>query len=124
MVPYTIMMNKGQFKEFEKRLMEKRQDIVAKKSSKLGPAADLNPEYGQDEADRANASQAKEMNWLLGSQEGALLELVDAALARVQDGTFGECLHCGQEISAKRLSAVPWTRYCITCQELIEQYGT
>jgi DnaK suppressor protein len=124
MVRDTLMLNKGQSKEFEKKLLEKRQDIVAKKSSKLGPAADLNPEYGQDEADRANASQAKEMNWLLGSQEGALLELVDAALARVQDGTFGECLHCGQEISVKRLSAVPWTRYCITCQELIEQYGT
>lgn len=116
-------MNRGQFKEFEKKLLEKRRDIVAKKSAKLGPEAD-NPEYGLDEGDRANASQAKEMNWLLGSQEGALLELVEAALSRVQDGTFGECLHCGQEISAKRLIAVPWTRYCITCQELIEQYGT
>jgi predicted permease len=38
-------------------------------------------------------------------------------------GTFGECLHCGQEIGPKRLGA-PWTPYCITCQELLEEYGT
>jgi DnaK suppressor protein len=53
-----------------------------------------------------------------------MLELIDAALSRIQDGTFGECLHCGQEIGAKRLAAIPWTRYCITCQELLEQFGS
>ncbi len=40
-----------------------------------------------------------------------------------QQGTFGECLHCGQDISANRLTAVPWSRYCITCQELIVEQG-
>jgi DnaK suppressor protein len=45
---------------------------------------------------------------------------VDTALKRMSDGTFGECLNCGLEINAKRLEAIPWVRYCITCQELIE----
>jgi len=49
--------------------------------------------------------------------------LVDGALSRVREGTFGECAHCGQEIGAARLNAIPWTRYCITCQELLEQHG-
>jgi len=89
-----------------------------------GLTADSNPEYGRDEGDRANASQAKEMTWLRSAQERGLLELVDAALSRIRDGTFGECLHCGQEIGAKRLAAIPWTRYCITCQELLEQHGS
>ena len=35
--------------------------------------------------------------------------------------SFGECIHCGQEINAKRLEAVPWTRHCIECQEKLEQ---
>lgn len=115
-------MNSQQLKELEKKLIEKRRGITAN-PAKAGLSADSNPDYGRDEGDRANASQAKEMTWLLNSQERGLLELIDAALSRIRDGTFGECLHCGQEIGAKRLAAVPWTRYCITCQELLEQFG-
>jgi DnaK suppressor protein len=113
-------MNKEQTKEFEKKLLEKRRGITGNR----GLATDSNPEYGRDEGDRATASQDKEMAWLRTSQERGLLELVDAALSRIRDGSFGECLHCGQAIGAKRLAAIPWTRYCITCQELLEQYGS
>ena len=115
-------MNNEQSKEFEKKLLEKRRGITAN-PSRTGLATDSSPDSGRDEGDRANASQAKEMTWLRTSQERGLLELIDAALSRIRDGTFGECLHCGQEIGAKRLAAVPWTRYCITCQELLEQFG-
>jgi DnaK suppressor protein len=44
-------------------------------------------------------------------------------VGRINNGTFGECLHCGQDISVNRLTAVPWSRYCITCQELIVEQG-
>ena|SRR5215469_15994465 len=115
-------MNKGQFKQIENKLREKRKEITTNSSARL--STDSSTEYGRDEGDRANASQAKEMTWLLGSQERSLLSLIDAAIARIQDGSFGKCLHCGQEIGEKRLSAIPWTRYCITCQELLEDYGT
>lgn len=43
-----------------------------------------------------------------------------AALKRISEDTFGQCLNCEQEINAKRLEAIPWVRYCITCQELID----
>jgi len=42
-------------------------------------------------------------------------------LARLADGSYGSCLDCGDEINPKRLNAVPWTPYCITCQEAVEQ---
>ena len=63
--------------------------------------------------------------WPLGDYSGfpLLLALVDAALKRISQGTFGMCLNCGQEIGGKRLEAIPWTRYCITCQELIHPAG-
>jgi len=77
-------------------------------------------EYGRDEGDRANAAQAKEMVFLETSRERALEELIDAALSRIREGTFGTCLNCGQDIPLKRLHAIPWTPYCITCQELLE----
>jgi len=50
----------------------------------------------------------------------ALLSAVDAALKRINEGRFGQCLNCEQEINAKRLEAIPWVRYCVTCQELID----
>ncbi len=43
------------------------------------------------------------------------------ALARIREGTFGECAKCGGEIEPKRLDALPWARYCIKCQEEMEQ---
>lgn len=112
-------MTNEQLMEFEAKLQEKRREITTRKSG-IAPT----PEYGRDEGDRANASQDKEMSWLVNSRDRGLLELIDSALSRIGAGTFGECEHCGQEIGLKRLAAIPWTRYCITCQEILEEYGS
>lgn len=78
------------------------------------------PDRAKDEADRATTSIASEIEHQQKARDRALLNLVHAALMRVRDGTFGECLNCGQEINQKRIEAIPWVRYCITCQELID----
>jgi DnaK suppressor protein len=117
---FQAHMNKTQVTEFEKKLLGKRREITA---SKAAGANDAPADYGRDEGDRAQASQAQEMTWLRTSQQRGLLELVDAALQRIRDGSFGECQHCGGEVELKRLNAVPWTRHCLTCQELLEKYG-
>jgi len=78
------------------------------------------PDYGKDEGDRANATLARELDLGQKSRDRALLISVEAALKRINKGTFGQCLNCGQEINAKRLGAIPWVRYCITCQEVID----
>src|SRR2546429_7738979 len=80
-------------------------------------------DHGKDEGDRANTSLAREIDLAQKSRDRALLASVDAALKRINEGTFGNCLNCGQEINAKRLEALPWVRYCITCQELIDGSG-
>jgi len=77
-------------------------------------------DYGKDEGDRANMSLAREIDLSQKSRDRGLLNSVDAALKRISEGTFGLCLNCEQEINAKRLEAIPWVRYCITCQELID----
>ena len=77
-------------------------------------------DYGKDEGDRANTSLAHELDLGQKSRDRALLNAVDAALKRITEGTFGQCFNCEQEINAKRLEAIPWVRYCITCQELID----
>jgi DnaK suppressor protein len=51
----------------------------------------------------------------------AQLALVDAALARLDAGTFGRCTRCGKPIAAARLEALPWAEHCIDCARLIAQ---
>ncbi|HEY7402737.1 MAG TPA: TraR/DksA family transcriptional regulator [Candidatus Angelobacter sp.] len=109
-------MDKAQLAKFEAILVKKRDDLRRSQSTEERHDAH---DFGRDEGDRANFSQSKEMAFLQKAQERGLLALVEAAIGRIREGTFGNCLNCEQEISLARLNAVPWSRYCITCQELI-----
>jgi DnaK suppressor protein len=68
----------------------------------------------------AAASQVFEQQRDLALRERAenQLTLVEAALARIEDGTFGTCRRCGKPIAAERLEALPWAALCIDCQRL------
>jgi DnaK suppressor protein len=54
-------------------------------------------------------------------RESRLLRNVRAALDRIAEGTYGACLECDEDISPKRLRAMPWAAFCITCQERADQ---
>lgn len=56
-----------------------------------------------------------DQNVALAQNEQGLLEQVEAALGRVEQGTFGRCENCGQEIERERLEALPYTSLCIRC---------
>lgn len=75
----------------------------------------------QDVADQAVISYQKEFLFSQGTTGHHQLRMVHQALGRVKEGTFGECVHCSNEIGPKRLEALPWTPYCIECQEKIEK---
>ncbi|QNI30704.1 TraR/DksA family transcriptional regulator [Alloacidobacterium dinghuense] len=74
----------------------------------------------QDVADQAVTSYQKELLFTQGTSGHAQLSQIRLALDRLDDGSYGECLQCGNPIGAKRLEAVPWTPYCIDCQGKIE----
>jgi RNA polymerase-binding transcription factor len=75
----------------------------------------------QDLADKAASAYSKELNFSLSDAERNLLMLIEEAFNRVKDGTYAICTNCGAEIGEKRLQAVPWTPFCIDCQELQEK---
>jgi DnaK suppressor protein len=74
----------------------------------------------QDVADQAVSSYQKELLFTQGTNGHSQLSLVRLALERIDEGSYGECLQCGTTIGEKRLDALPWTPYCIDCQEKIE----
>ena len=85
-------------------------------------AGNASPDDGiQDLADKAASAYSKELNFSLSDGERNLLMLIDEAFNRIGDGSYGTCTNCGTVIGEKRLSAVPWTPFCIDCQELQEK---
>jgi DnaK suppressor protein len=114
-------MDKKRLESFKKHLEERQRDLrkIVARTEQDGRDADVGT--AQDIADRAANSYTKEFLFHQSNNERQLLNMVEGALARIREGSFGECIHCGNEINAKRLEAVPWTRYCIACQEKMEK---
>jgi len=113
-------MEKKKIEVFKKRLEDRQRELrhIMNRTAQDGRDADL--ESAQDIADRAANSYNKEFLFSQSNNERQLLQMVDSALTRIREGSFGQCISCGEEINPKRLEAVPWTRHCIECQEKLE----
>jgi len=74
-----------------------------------------------DPVDLAVRNYSKNVMLAVSENESKQLLLVDEALLRVEDEEYGLCQNCEKEINPKRLAAIPWARYCLSCQELLEQ---
>ena len=114
-------MDKRKLETFKKRLETRQQELrrMVSRSQQDGRSAD--EDVAQDIADKAASSYNKEFLFHQSNADRQLLQMVEAALARIREGSFGECISCGKEINPKRLEAVPWTRHCIECQEKLEK---
>ena len=114
-------MDKKKVDGFKKRLEDRQKDLRQTLSRTAQDGRDADLESAQDIADRAANSYNKEFLFHQSNNDRQLLQMVDAALERIREGAFGECISCGAEINPKRLEAVPWTRHCIECQEKLEK---
>jgi len=74
-----------------------------------------------DPVDLAVRNYSKNVMLAVSENESRQLALVDEALLRVKDDEYGSCQNCEKAINPKRLAAIPWARYCLNCQELVEQ---
>jgi DnaK suppressor protein len=114
-------MDKRKLKQYDARLVEYRDALLGmvERTEDYGREADR--DVSQDPADKASNSYTKELLFSQSTNERNTLRLIEEALDRLSEGTFGECINCGEEIAAKRLDAIPWAPHCIRCQELLEQ---
>ena len=114
-------MDKRKLEQFKKRLEERQHQLKRNVSRTEQDGRSADEGTAQDIADRAASSYTKEFLFHQSNNDRQLLQMVEGALSRIREGSFGECISCGKEINAKRLEAVPWTRHCIECQEKLEQ---
>ncbi len=82
---------------------------------------DADSQVAQDIADKAANSYNNQLLFHESNRERQILQMVESALDRIRQGSFGQCICCGKDINTKRLEAVPWTRCCIACQEKLEK---
>ena len=114
-------MDKKKAEYYKKRLVTTQEELLrlVTKSERDGREAD--EEATQDIADKAANSYTKEFLFHQSDENRRLLQLVDEALDRLKNGTYGLCVSCQEEVQGKRLEAVPWARHCIECQEKQDQ---
>src|ERR1700757_1669372 len=106
-------MNQTELNKYKAVLEAKQAEL----SAGLRNRDDIAIEKTPDALDEVQLAGERELAIRNLDRESNLLRNVKSALARIADGSYGTCLHCEEEISPKRLNAVPWTAYCIKCQE-------
>jgi DnaK suppressor protein len=99
----------------EAKAEEVRRSMSAQKAAQVVARLDV-------PSDEGDLSQQHHEEWIFLNRntiDMKLLREVSDALHRIDHDQYGICLECDEPISAKRLEAVPWARYCVTCQERI-----
>jgi DnaK suppressor protein len=107
--------------KFEERLRQQQQVVEQSMIAVVEQGRDTDAEETNDSADQAVLSYQRELLFRQGSNVHSQLSLIRRALVRIADGSYGECIHCGNTIGVKRLEALPYTPSCIDCQEKIEK---
>ncbi len=111
-------MTKTAIKEIKEKLLAERNQLIQKlKGSDLS----IDDSETPDPVDLAVRNYSKNVQLAVSENESKQLTLIDEALLRIEDEEYGPCQNCEKDINPKRLAAIPWARYCLDCQELLEQ---
>lgn len=109
---------------FKKQLLAQRVNLLAQLASlrggTVGRVEASTEHFARPEDSTAQVSTARDLEFALDAHESDELSLVNAALGRIETGTYGQCIDCGMEIPATRLHAAPEAPRCIACQEKFE----
>jgi DnaK suppressor protein len=111
-------MTKGDLEKFRKTLETKQAELTGS----LRNRDEIVIEKAPDALDEVQLAGERELAIRNLDRDSNMLRQIRRALARIEDGSYGICLHCDEEISPKRIAAVPWAAYCIKCQEQVDRH--
>lgn len=109
------------FQALRQRLEKQRDEILSMYKQDLRAGQESADDGTEDIVDRANNAYNRELMFSLSDAERNTLLQIENALRRMDEGTYGRCANCGQNIAIARLEALPWARFCVDCQELAER---
>ena len=111
-------MNKTDLEKYKAMLLARQAEL----SKGLHNREDIAIQKTPDALDEVQLAGERELAIRNLDRDSNMLRSVRAALARIKDGSYGICMHCEEEIKPKRMEAVPWTPYCIRCQEAADRH--
>jgi DnaK suppressor protein len=117
-------LRKRELTRFKQLLEEQRDQLLGNAKKALSGDIHLDPDDFPDEIDTASSEVGLAFIGRLRERERGLLNKINSALEKIEQGTFGECEQCGEEIGMKRLEARPVAELCIDCkaeQEKLER---
>ena len=114
-------MDKRKIRSYRDRLLTRREGLVGLVHEAEMHSRERDAEATQDPADMAANAYNKELLFSMSENDRQLLNLIDEALVRIEKAEFGDCVNCGDPMHEKRLEAIPWARYCIKCQDMLER---
>ena len=117
---FTVMINPKQYK---KRLLDLEKKLEARADRDLENGRGELIDVAHDAGDASVSDVAVDSEFTQAELNSMILQQVQDALRRIDDGTFGKCLIDDGPIEKKRLDAVPWTPYCLKHQTLLEAAG-
>ncbi len=109
---------KDPLERYRKRLLAKQEELLHDLFRNREVTDESVDEQAQDMVDRATSAYTREFAFSLSESDRRTLLLIDQAFLRLDQGTYGSCVHCQGHVQEKRLEAVPWARHCLECQEL------
>ena len=117
-------VSKTSLDSFRQALLQQRASLLDQlaqlRGGPIGRAEASAEHFGQPGDTRAQAASERELEYALDAHETAALEQIDAALERIQAGTYGLCSDCGEPIAPARLQSMPQALRCIRCQDQAE----
>jgi DnaK suppressor protein len=111
-------MSELNLRDTKEKLLAEREVLITKLK---GNDLSIDDSETPDPVDLAVKNYSKNVMLAVSENESRQLALIDEALLRVEDEEYGSCQNCEKEINPKRLAAIPWARYCLDCQQLLEQ---
>lgn len=111
-------MSKSKNNEVKEALLAERELLIEKLK---GNDLSVDDAETPDPVDLAVRNYSKNVMLAVSENESKQLVLIDEALVRIEDEEYGICQNCQKEVNPKRLAAIPWARYCLDCQELMEK---
>jgi DnaK suppressor protein len=114
-------LNAKERERFKKMLLKKKEEIINILSEAYSEGKEIDAGISQDVADKAESSYTKEFLFSLSDTERKRLFMIDEAIKRIEDSSYGICQMCQNNIDKKRLVVVPWAPHCIECQEKEEK---
>ena len=117
----TVEVPQDRYQALRQRLQNQRDEILNMYKQDLRAGQESADDGTEDIVDRANNAYNRELMFSLSDTERNTLLLIENALRRMDEGTYGRCSNCGQNIALPRLEALPWARFCVDCQELAEK---